>query len=616
MVQMKGERPEIIQQWQYIGDVRPELMADQAFENCRKVGITSLQSYVSWAEIEETKDEFDFSAYDPLVEKIRRHRLKWVPFLIIGPHYATPDWFQASDDSVYARCLEHREDCRIQSIWNPHLPKYVNRFLKHFADHYPDDSLFESLCLGISGSWGESIYPASGGFIGGFHVHPGWWCGDDHAASQFQQQMLEKYGSLARLNQCWQASFKTQSEISFPAITSSPFQQPYLQLLRRIPERLKPYLKKAKNRIQHHGKRLEGQNPEMTIGSVWPDKRRWLDFVDWYQHAMTDWAEFWLKTARSRFPSNKIYLVAGGEGEPILGADFSAQTKVAEKYGAGIRITNQGDDYGGSFVRTRLVSSACRNYGTYFTTEEAGVNRPEGVTMRIYDAITSGAEGMYFKSLIGTGPDPCRKEDLSPGRLTSGAVNLENNIHHYRPSAPDIETAVLFPNTSISILPFLLQSLYDRCIRLRKHLDFDLVDENIIQDGLMTPYRFVIVLEGDLLENETMVAILDWITRGGILIAEDRTCLSGIDTEGRVVGRLSGSCSSERRIGKGLAVWFPGRRKSFPHFVSQILLNPRNIHPWTGLPGISDSRKHVYVSHLEDRVLYYDAKRHKILDDS
>ncbi len=154
MIYMKPKPPEIIQQWQYTGNIQPELLEDQAFENCRKAGITSLQSYVTWAEIEKDRDRFDFSAYDPLVEKIRRHQLKWVPFRIVGPHYATPNWFQASEHSVYARCLEHRKDCRIQSIWNPYLPGYVDRFLASFADHYRYPKLLESITLVTSGRWG------------------------------------------------------------------------------------------------------------------------------------------------------------------------------------------------------------------------------------------------------------------------------------------------------------------------------------------------------------------------------------------------------------------------------------------------------------------------------
>jgi len=83
----------LIQQWQYIGKVYPKLLTDRAFDNCKKAGITSLQSYVTWAEIEKMPGILDFSTYDVLVEKLLKHNIKWAPFLILGPYYATPKWF-------------------------------------------------------------------------------------------------------------------------------------------------------------------------------------------------------------------------------------------------------------------------------------------------------------------------------------------------------------------------------------------------------------------------------------------------------------------------------------------------------------------------------------------
>ena len=58
---------EFIHQWQALGRVHPKLLKDEAFENCKKIGLTSLQSYVSWAEIEKRPGAIDFSVYDELV---------------------------------------------------------------------------------------------------------------------------------------------------------------------------------------------------------------------------------------------------------------------------------------------------------------------------------------------------------------------------------------------------------------------------------------------------------------------------------------------------------------------------------------------------------------------
>ncbi|MCF6149865.1 MAG: hypothetical protein E3K37_14525 [Candidatus Kuenenia sp.] len=120
------------------------------------------------------------------MEKIIRHNLKWVPFLILGPCYATPEWFQVSSESVFAKCIEHSIESKIQSIWNPYLPKYVDRFIGIFAKHYQSHNLFESITLGISGNWGEAMYPVGGGFGTNFHTHSGWWCGDKYALESYR----------------------------------------------------------------------------------------------------------------------------------------------------------------------------------------------------------------------------------------------------------------------------------------------------------------------------------------------------------------------------------------------------------------------------------------------
>jgi len=126
----------VVQQWQYTGPVPAPLLDDCALRQCADLGIDSLQSYVLWSEIEKTPGEVDFSSYDALTERLSQYDLKWTPFFILGPYYATPRWFLDSPQSVFAQCLEHGRSSLIQSIWNPYLPARVERFLQILAEHY------------------------------------------------------------------------------------------------------------------------------------------------------------------------------------------------------------------------------------------------------------------------------------------------------------------------------------------------------------------------------------------------------------------------------------------------------------------------------------------------
>ena len=72
---------------------------------------------------------------------------------------------------------------------------------------------------------------------------------------------------------------------------------------------------------------------------------------------------------------------------------------------------------------------------------------------------------------------------------------------------------------------------------------------------------------------------------------------------------------AERHIGKGYALSFQGRRNAYLQYIDEVLINTGNAFPWKGIPSVLKGRKHVYASRLEDRILYYDPKRHTIFDE-
>ena len=84
------------------------------------LGVTSIESYVTWETVEGKKEgEWDWSRWDEQVRVLKEHDLKWVPFLILGPAYSTPDWFRESSEHYGCRCLEHGTPSKVESLWNP-----------------------------------------------------------------------------------------------------------------------------------------------------------------------------------------------------------------------------------------------------------------------------------------------------------------------------------------------------------------------------------------------------------------------------------------------------------------------------------------------------------------
>ena len=424
--------------------------------------VTAWEPYVKWSMIEREPGKWDFAYYDMQVRTLQKHGLKWTPFLIAGPAYATPKWFKESGESVFAVCLEHGQPTRTQSIWNPNMPVHVDRLIEAFAKHF-DHKRMQALLLGISGDFGETIFPVSGNDWtytrcpdpdGTYHTHAGWWCGDEHATADFRRAMCEKYPTIDALNQAWKTKLATFDEA-------------------------KPFL---------------------------PDKshsdRASLDMVTWYRGSMTRYAEVWLKSCKKHLPDVQVLLCTGGDANLMHGSDFSEQAIMAAKYGAGIRITNEASDYPTNFVITRWVGSSCRNLGTYFGYEPAGEVTEKAIAARIYNAIASGADELFAYE--------------APPAGSRGAVYARyRNLMVKR--KPDVPVAIMLSKTS-QVLGLWGQQ-YDNAKKFRDYSDYDFLDESLIAQGFLDRYKALIWSNGGVTDTATLTKIATWVQSGGIVLA-------------------------------------------------------------------------------------------------
>jgi len=162
---------------------------DARLDLLRSLGVTSIQSYIFWNKVEKAPGVLDWSEYDADALLFKRHGLKWVPFVIVGPWYVTPEFVRRDPKMVMLRCLEHDRDSAIPSIWCPRLRDYVRDYLRKFSDHYMPMGVIESVNVGISGDYGEAIYSVWGSWPGEYHSHPGYWCGDALAVADFRRSV-------------------------------------------------------------------------------------------------------------------------------------------------------------------------------------------------------------------------------------------------------------------------------------------------------------------------------------------------------------------------------------------------------------------------------------------
>lgn len=430
----------------------------------RALGATSIETYVTWQTVEDAGEgQWDWSRWDRQVEVLEEAGLKWVPFLIAGPAYANPKWFRESDQSVAYVCLEHGQPSKVQSLWSPHLRPWIERFLHAFAERYRDRGVIESVLLGVTGIYGESIYPAGpeGGWTadipGPYHNHMGWWAGDEYARAAFREAMRTKYPAVSDLNAAWGTA-----HASFDDVTTF------------VPEKA-------------------------------PSLRARLDMVDWYMATMTDWAAWWVGATRECFPTSEIYLCTGGDGNAMLGADFSAQALAIEPYGAGIRITNEGSDYAGNFVVTREVGTACRAFGTFFGYEPASTVDANGVIARIFGATGAGARQLHYYG----------------GNLTD-TVQATRNFREYAsfvaPRTPTIHAGIYLPKTSWAADEGNIGATYQAAARVRDVLDVEFLDRTTMGSALAEGIVALAVAGAPYAERQEAERLRQWVESGHILV--------------------------------------------------------------------------------------------------
>lgn len=498
-------------------------MTDSLARLYKSLGVTSVESYVTWETCErQAEGKWDWSEWDQMVKVLNDNDLKWVPFLILAPAYSTPDWFRASSEHVPCRCLEHGIDSKIESLWNPNLPKRIDRFIEEFSKRYKETGVIESVLLGIQGDFGEAIYSVWGGgwtfnVPGEYHNHAGYWCDDPYALTSFQEFVQTRYKEISDVNSLWGTEFTDFNDIDFP------------------------------------GRKEELSEFEKTVGTGNPlARRRWLDFIDWYRSDMTDLADWWMATTRKHFPNELIYLCTGGDAVPQHGSNFAEQSRVAAKHGAGVRITNEGSSYKDNFSLTRWVASSGKHYGAYYGFEPAGAEDEKGIVARIYNATASGANQLH---------DYAGNVTSTKERTNAQQKHLEYLFHVANPIVP---VALWYPNVSLTLQweatestdAVSLNSAYiNKAAKFRDYTDFDYIDESMLRTGALDRNRILVIIKGQIMEASDAKLITKWVKKGGQLIVMDvpkfETVEGTPETEQILFGTKE---SNNRKIGKGRIV--------------------------------------------------------------
>lgn len=484
-------------------------------QKLRHMGVTSVEQYVTWETCENGGEgEWDFSHWDAELDKIKNAGLKWLPFIIAGPAYSLPDWYRSSREFEGMTCLEHNIESLIQSFWDKNFYRYIDRFLKKLSEHYTDHSVFEGLLFGISGDFGEAIVSVWHGnwptnIPGLYHAHSGYWCNDRFARASFSDYMEEKFGGdITRLNASWGTDYKAFRAIEFPPVQSGPENF-------RVDEPTMPGVFLPQNAAQ---------------------RRWWIDFIDWYRQSMTDYAAYWMETARKYFPDTELYLCTGGNAEPWHASEFAAQSKVCAKVNGGVRITNEASDYEMNFSVTNWVASASTYYGGYFSFEPAGQVTERGVVCRVYNAAATGARSLHYYS----------------GNIIDNeirAMNFANNVHFLAEGGMIRDIALLYPDTPMMLDISRLGEMGAAFAVMRDYTDYVYACDLTIADGLLDTVKVLVITMDGYYKTATLESIRRFVEDGGLLVGLQLDTLRDLDGDEDFLALLFGE--KGKALGQG-----------------------------------------------------------------
>lgn len=171
----------------------------------REMGITVVRmAEFSWSKWEPREGEFHFEDLDEVIDILAAEGID----CILGtPTAAPPKWIIDQNPEILPIDSHNRKyffggrhhDCQS----NPVYRKHIRRFVTAFAEHYATNSHVVGWQVDneLGNSHGDLCFCSS-------------------CEARFRLWLKEKYGTIARLNECWGTAFWSQGYTSFEQVTA------------------------------------------------------------------------------------------------------------------------------------------------------------------------------------------------------------------------------------------------------------------------------------------------------------------------------------------------------------------------------------------------------------
>ncbi len=505
------------------------VMTDDQNRVAKSIGFSHSQTDSDHLTVNETAPGvWDWSQADAGLAAMKKAGMGWQYF----PHFHwPPEWYRKTDKFVPCIGLRTKRELAAMSIWSPDIVPWFDDCYAALANHYGSGtSNMYAIYLGVHGDFGETIFPMGWHpdekkrFAESARPVPDFWCGDNYARTNFQNLARAKYKTISKLNTAWNTTFKNFSDLSYPPAAFN---------------KAAPVIDTAQSR------------------------RYWLDFVQWYYDSMTRFTGEVCRIARKHFPNALLELPVGGGSEDLMyGQDTTAIPKIAKRYNVHIRSTHGGfqpfaQNYAGMLKK---IATPCKFYDVPHWLEPPGAITPDGEVARIMEAISCGNYGFW---------------DWGANPLTA-ADKFREYTNYFTREQPVVDVALFFPTTDHRLHPQTTfpQKLQTIGSELRDVMDFDMVDEALIADGVLKKYRVLVWIEGTFIEEQTLSKIRAWVNKGGVLIWNGTNVPQTVEGNTNLSRSLVSLSGGTRRVAKGWCVSSVSDKNAFKQLVRTTVYSP------------------------------------------
>ena len=545
-----------------------ELQLTGMLKTAKESGVTGIEYYVSWGFAEPEEGKWDWSIYKRDARRVKESGFQYIPYIWIQN---LPRWVRNNPAYPRASNVDTGLDTESLSIFADKTREAYDRFFAGFAKELGTE--VDILRVGTPYDYGETAYPAGAAD----HAFPlrntgiGLWVNEADARAHFKAKMQAKYDSLANLNRAWNTPFTSFDGLDYP------------------------------------------KDPT--------HKRYWLDFINWYHDAFTEELGKLLDIVRKHFPTTPLNINLGWPFEKInLGQDLTgivmmcARKKVCVRTPTGAMVP---------FLYTKRVATAARhNKLPKFSSEPVdGSAQKKEIAVALFKDLTTGVN-WHFDYL----PNIVRGKDF-----------FEEYHRVWRNGAyPEVDTALFFPTSAHRLenwdnwratgrqtagssftggFPEGLMSLAEK---LRDIWDYDVVDERLVDDNVLSAYKTLFWPVGNLAEAETLRKIHDWIKRGGILLVKDLASITTVEGDAGAFAALLQPPSSAippkpgRMIKAGRGFVFDGQG-DLEHLMTLIVhradlkgVNPAYPARLTDIVPVDTANDDVLVSQFKEGILLFN----------